>query len=127
MQVKSRPKIFPKLTYEHKSEPLLAREKYLKRVVTHFLTAFGILGLSLFIGIAGYRFTENLSWIDSLLNASMILGGMGPVNEIRTTAGKLFASFYSLFSGIVFLAAVGLIIAPVAHRIMHKLHLSTKS
>ena len=127
MQDRSRPKIFPGLTYEHKSEPLLAREKYLRRVLYHFLAAFGILGLSLFIGVAGYRFTEDLSWIDSLLNASMILGGMGPVDVIRTTAGKLFASLYSLFSGIVFLVAAGLIVAPVAHRIMHKLHLTTKS
>ncbi len=113
--------------YEHKSEPLLARERYRKRVLSHFLAASGILGLSLFIGVAGYRFTEDLSWIDSLLNASMILGGMGPVDVIRTTAGKLFASLYSLFSGIVFLVAAGLIVAPVAHRIMHKLHLTTKS
>ena len=89
MQDRSRPKIFPGLTYEHKSEPLLAREKYLKRVLNHFLTAFGVLGLSLFIGIVGYRFTEDLTWIDSLLNASMILGGMGPVDPILISSQVL--------------------------------------
>ncbi|HLF13911.1 MAG TPA: hypothetical protein VI932_03355 [Bacteroidota bacterium] len=113
--------------YEHKSEPLLGRKNYLKRVLFHFLAASGILGMSLFIGVAGYHLTEELTWIDSLLNASMILSGMGPASELRTTAGKLFASFYSLFSGIIFLVAAGVIVAPVAHRIMHKLHLTTKS
>jgi hypothetical protein len=113
--------------YEHKTEPLLSRAKYLKRLLQHFLWAAGILGLSLFLGIAGYHITEDLPWIDSLLNASMILGGMGPVNEIHTTAGKLFASFYSLFAGMVFLVAAGVMITPVAHRIMHKLHLTTKT
>ncbi len=83
--------------------------------------------MSLSIGVAGYRITEGFSWIDSLLNASMILGGMGPVNELMTAEGKLFASFYALFSGIIFLVAAGLIVAPVAHRIMHRLHLTTKS
>jgi hypothetical protein len=127
VQDRSRPKIFPELVYEHKTEPLLAREKYLKRVLAHLLTACGILGVSLSIGVAGYRITEGFSWIDSLLNASMILGGMGPVNELKTTDGKLFASFYSLFAGIVFLVAAGVIVAPVAHRIMHRLHLTAKS
>ncbi len=127
MQDRSRSKIFPSLGYEHKSEPLLVREKYRKRVLGHLSAASGILGGSLAIGVAGYRFAEGLDWLDALLNASMILGGMGPVDALSTTAGKVFASFYALFSGIVFLVAAGVIIAPVAHRIMHKLHLSTKS
>ncbi len=66
---------------------------------------------------------ENLSWIDSLLNASMILGGMGPVNEIHSNTGKIFASFYALFSGIIFLIIVGLIFAPIYHRFLHKFHI----
>jgi len=78
---------------------------------------------SLFIGIAGYHFTEGLPWLDSFLNASMILGGMGPVNELHTNGGKIFASFYSLFSGIVFLLIAGILIAPFAHRFLHRLHL----
>ena len=66
-----------------------------------------------------------MGWLDALLNASMILGGMGPVTELQTTAGKLFASFYALFSGVVFLAAAGMVIAPLAHRLLHWLHLES--
>jgi hypothetical protein len=79
--------------------------------------------LSLLMGILGYHFSEGLSWIDSLLNASMILSGMGPVNEINTNAGKIFASLYSLFSGIIFLASVGIFFVPIYHRFLHKFHL----
>jgi len=82
--------------------------------------------ISLLIGVAGYHFTEGLPWLDSLLNASMILGGMGPVNELHTSGGKLFASFYALFSGIIFLASVAILLAPVAHRFLHRLHLEGK-
>lgn len=111
--------------YEHHSEQFLSRKKFLIRFFVHFLVALLLLLFSLGIGIFGYHVTEGFSLIDSLLNASMILGGMGPVNEMKTTAGKLFASFYSLFSGIIFLAIAGIIVAPVAHRILHKLHLSS--
>ncbi len=71
----------------------------------------------------GYHLTESMSWLDALLNASMILGGMGPVDPMATTAGKLFAAFYALFAGVVFLAAIGVIAAPLLHRILHHLHL----
>jgi len=77
------------------------------------------------MGILGYHFTENLSWIDSLVNASMLLGGMGPVDVLHTNAGKLFASFYALYSGIVFLVSVGVILAPLYHRFLHRFHLET--
>lgn len=112
--------------YEHHSKPLLPRKLFVKRLAGHFTLAFSALFLSLGIGIAGYHFTEELSLLDSILNASMILGGMGPVDALKTPAGKLFASAYSLFSGIIFLAAVGIIIAPIAHRLLHKLHLSVE-
>ena len=69
---------------------------------------------------------DRFSCLDSLLNASMILGGMGPVDKINTDFGKLFASFYALFSGIIFIGIVGIVVAPVAHRVLHKLHLSDK-
>jgi hypothetical protein len=109
--------------YEHKSEPLLPFEKFARRLLNHVLIALaGILG-SLGIGVAGYHFLERLPWLDALLNASMILGGMGPVDSIRTPSGKLFASFYALFSGIVFLVFVGIIMAPIGHRLFHSLHL----
>jgi hypothetical protein len=79
---------------------------------------------SLGIGMAGYHFLESLSWLDSLLNASMILGGMGPVNPLQTAAGKIFASFYALYSGVVLLAAVGILVAPIFHRFLHRFHLA---
>jgi hypothetical protein len=81
---------------------------------------------SLILGILGYHFTENLGWLDSLLNASMILTGMGPVDPMTTTAGKLFASFYAIFSGVVFLTTIAYILAPAAHRFLHKFHLDDK-
>lgn len=79
------------------------------------------------LGVLGYHFFEDIGWIDSLLNASMILGGMGPVTELKTDAGKIFASFYALFSGIVFLVTVGIIFAPIVHRFLHKLHIDKKT
>jgi hypothetical protein len=112
--------------YEHRSQPLLPRHLYLLRIGRHALIALAVIFVSLFIGIAGYHITERIPWLDSLLNASMILGGMGPVNELHTTYGKLFASFYALFSGVVFLVIAAVLIAPVAHRFLHRLHLEIK-
>jgi len=112
--------------YERHSEPLLGRIKFFTRVLWHVLAAAVTLISSLGVGVVGYHITEHLSWIDALLNASMILGGMGPVDPIRTVAGKLFASFYSLFSGIVFLVVAGVLVAPVAHRLLHQMHVIRK-
>lgn len=75
------------------------------------------------IGILGYHFVGSLGWIDSLLEASMILGGMGPVSPPRSDAAKVFASFYALFSGLMFIGIAGVIVAPIAHRILHRFHL----
>ena len=108
--------------YEHYSQPLISRSEFIKRQANHFVVAAIIIVGSLFIGIAGYHWLEGLSWLDSLLNASMILGGMGPVNPIQTSAGKLFASFYALYSGMIFLIVVGIMIAPAFHRFLHKFH-----
>jgi len=87
--------------------------------------AGAIVFFSLVLGILGYHFFEKLRWLDALLNASMILTGMGPVDQLQTTGGKLFASFYALFSGIVFITTAGLLLAPLMHRLMHKFHLET--
>jgi hypothetical protein len=95
----------------------------MRRILNHALVGFALLAVSLGIGVFGYRFIEGLSWVDALLNASMILGGMGPVNKLHSDAGKLFASFYALFSGGVFLVVVSIVMAPVAHRLLHRLHL----
>jgi hypothetical protein len=81
-----------------------------------------LLGVSLGIGVLGYHFINNLPWIDALLNASMILTGMGPIDPMKNDAAKLFASFYSIFSGVVFLSTVAVFLSPVAHRFLHKLH-----
>jgi hypothetical protein len=113
--------------FEHKSEPLAAHHTFVLRLVAHVGVALAVVGVGLGIGILGYRTTEHLSWLDAALNAAMILGGMGPVNELHTSAGKIFAIFYSLFSGIMFLVAVGVMIAPAAHRLLHRLHLEGDS
>ena len=78
---------------------------------------------SLALGVCGYHFIEGLPWIDALLNASMILGGMGPVDPLRTAGGKLFASFYALYSGLAIISIAGLLIAPLVHRFLHKFHI----
>ena len=109
--------------YEHRSQPLLPRPLFVRRVLGHVLTALVVIVGSLLIGILGYRFAEGLSWLDSLLNASMILGGMGPADTLHTTAGKFFASFYALFCGVVFLAVAGIFLAPMVHRLLHRMHL----
>jgi hypothetical protein len=108
---------------EHHTEPLLPRALFLRRLLNYAFIAFLLILFALGIGVLGYRYFEGLSWLDALLNASMILGGMGPVNSLHTNGGKLFASFYALFSGIAFLAIAGTLIAPIAHRFLHRLHL----
>ncbi len=110
-------------SYEHKSQALLPRAQFLRRLLGHVLVALGFMTFALAVGIVGYHVTEHLGWLDSLLNAAMILGGMGPVDAVKTAAGKLFASFYALFSGVVFLGIAGIIVAPIAHRLLHRLHL----
>jgi putative effector of murein hydrolase len=89
------------------------------------LFAFGIIVFSLGMGVAGYHYFEHLSWLDSLLNASMIMTGMGPVDVLHRQSSKLFASFYSLYSGIVFLSTVALLLAPIAHRFLHFFHIES--
>jgi len=111
------------MRYEHYRQPLISRRKFYLRVAGHVLVALGIVAVSWGIGIWGYHFFEGFSWIDSTVNSAMILGGMGPVNPLTTNGGKLFASFYALFSGIIFLVAVAVLLAPLAHRFLHKFHM----
>ena len=89
----------------------------------HAAVSFGLVLASLSIGVLGYHTLEGLAWIDALLNASMILGGMGPVDTLRTPGGKLFASLYALYSGLVLLVAAGILFAPIIHRALHRFHL----
>ena len=109
--------------YEHRNHPLLSRAKFVRRVGRHLLLALFAVGIALAIGVFGYHFIGELNWVDSLLNASMILGGMGPVDPLHSTAAKIFASFYALFSGLAFIGIASLMIAPFAHRLLHRFHL----
>jgi hypothetical protein len=113
--------------YEHKKQQLAPIHVYRKRLKINALIAFVILVLSLFIGMLGYKLTiPEFDWYDSLLNASMILSGMGPVvdnNIVLTKAAKVFASIYAIFSGVTFLTTFGIFLTPVLHRFFHKLHL----
>ena len=82
--------------------------------------------MSLAVGVCGYPYLDGLPWVDSLLNASMILGGMGPVDPLKTTAGKIFASIYALYSGLALIGVVGLMLTPILHRVMHQFHVDYK-
>ncbi len=113
--------------FERRKEPLLPRSQFLRRMARYVGIAFAIDAGSLAIGVLGYHFFEGLSWLDSLLNAAMLLGGMGPVNSLHTTAGKLFASFYAIYCGVIFLVVAGVILAPIIHRFLHHFHLETYS
>ena len=109
--------------YERHHEPLLPRARFFQRVALHALAAVALIGFSIAIGMMGYATFEKLGWVDAFLNASMLLGGMGPVESPQTTAGKIFAGVYALYSGLVFLVAVSIVFAPVIHRVMHRFHL----
>ncbi len=113
--------------FEHRKQPLLPTAAFIVRTVKHTLFAVGIVAASLAMGILGYRAFEGLTWVDAFLNASMLLGGMGPVAELHTTGGKLFAGFYALYSGLIFLVVAGVIFGPVIHRFLHQFHLEMDS
>ena len=109
--------------YEHRKQPLASKKVFAQRLTRNGLIGLALLAFSLGIGMLGYHFLENLSWIDALLNASMILGGMGPVTPLQTNAGKIFASFYAIYSGVILLASVGVLATPIFHRFLHHFHL----
>ena len=112
--------------YEHHKQPLATKATFYQRILKNILIALLIMAVCLIIGIVGYHYTDNIPWIDSIHNASMILSGMGPVVEIKSDTGKIFSSAYALFSGVVFITNVGVILAPAVHRIFHRLHLEDK-
>lgn len=112
--------------YERRSEPPLSHRHFISRLLVHLLAVLVLTTVSLLIGIAGYTAFEGLSPLDAFLNAAMLLGGMGPVNLPTTTAGKLFAGFYALYAGLVFVVSTALIVTPVAHRVLHRFHWDAK-
>ena len=113
--------------YEHKKAPLLPKNKFYKRLFINLLLAAGIILISLAIGICGYMSFANLPFVIALENASMILGGMGPVDHLTSDAAKYFASFYALFSGIAFLSMVAVFMAPFLHRFLHAINLDPEN
>ena len=108
--------------YEPRHHPVLPLRRFLRRWLRHALLAAVLIAVSLFIGMAGYAHYERLPWVDGFLNSAMLLGGMGPVDAPKTDGGKLFAGFYALYAGLVFIVAMGIAFAPVVHRILHKFH-----
>jgi lipid-A-disaccharide synthase-like uncharacterized protein len=117
--------------YEHKKQKLATKSVFYRRLWNNALFGLLVMLICLFIGVLGYKLTvPEMDWYDSLLNASMILSGMGPIidaNIVLTKTAKVFASMYALFSGVAFISTIGILIAPIAHRFFHKLHLEDTS
>ncbi len=109
--------------FEHRSQPLLSRRAFFTRLARSAASGMALIGVSLLIGMLGYHALEKLSWLDAFLNAAMLLGGMGPVEQPQTPDGKLFAGLYALYCGLAVIVIVGVTFAPIAHRFMHKFHL----
>ena len=116
------------MPFEHHRQPVAPHHVFLQRILTHFGVALGILGLTLSIGIAGYTQIGRLPWPEAVVESAMLMGGMGPVygQDLPNTAAKLFSAAYALFCGLVLIALFGIILAPVFHRILHRLHFSEK-
>jgi hypothetical protein len=109
--------------FEHRHEKLLPRQLFLRRLAKYSLISLGIIIVSLVIGMIGYHVLEGYSWIDSFLNAAMLMGGMGPVGILRTDAGKVFGGMYALYCGLVVLVSIAIFAAPIFHRFLHHFHL----
>ncbi|HKP84033.1 MAG TPA: hypothetical protein VJT69_18595 [Pyrinomonadaceae bacterium] len=112
--------------YETKKQHVLARARFVRRLLAHLFVALGVLGVSLLFGMWGYAFFEGLGWRDAFLNAAMLLGGMGPVNPPQSDGGKLFAGVYALYAGLVFIITAALLFTPILHRVLHKFHWDDK-
>ncbi|MFZ4125676.1 MAG: hypothetical protein ACOYJ2_06365 [Rickettsiales bacterium] len=108
--------------FEKKYHPVLDLQSFRLRMLRQMFFVVLAVGISLAVGVLGYHITEGMNWLDALLNASMILGGMGPVDTLHTDAGKWFASFYALYSGLFLIACGGVLLAPIFHRILHHFH-----
>jgi hypothetical protein len=108
---------------KQKDETVASLPVFLRRLLPSLGFSFGLMGIALFIGISGYHLIAGFNWVDSILEASMILAGMGPVNTLPTASAKLFASAYALFSGVIFIGVIGIILGPFVHRVLHKFHL----
>ena len=113
-------------SFEHRSQPLLPRRLFLRRLLYGAALGIGLIVVSLLIGMLGYHVTEHMAWIDAFLNSAMLLGGMGPVDAPKTDAGKLFAGIYALYCGLTVIVIIGIMFGPIVHRFLHKFHLEKK-
>lgn len=113
------------LDYESRRQPVASRHRFALRLAASLALAGLIVGLSLLGGMLGYAHLEGMSWLDAFLNAAMILSGMGPVDQLKTGAGKFFAGCYAIYSGVIVLVASGILLAPIAHRILHRFHVDS--
>jgi hypothetical protein len=112
--------------FEHRHEKLLPTRLFLRRLAKYALISLGVIVASLLIGMVGYHVSEGFSWVDSFLNAAMLMGGMGPVGVLRSDSGKVFAGMYDLYCGFILLVAVGIFAAPIFHRFLHHFHLGSE-
>jgi hypothetical protein len=110
------------LRFEHRQHPPISHRRFLRRMAFHLAVAGALVAGSTLIGMGGYAYFEGLGWRDAFLNSTMLLGGMGPVETPQTPGGKLFAGFFALYSGLVFLVAAAIIFAPAVHRLLHLFH-----
>ncbi|MBX3004681.1 MAG: hypothetical protein KF821_02505 [Anaerolineales bacterium] len=108
--------------YERRTQPLLPRRQFVLRIGRHVLLALALMSVFLLLGILGYHWLAGMAWLDAVLNAAMILSGMGPVNAIDGAAGKWFATAYALVSGLIFTLTTGIVVSPMLHRVFHSLH-----
>jgi hypothetical protein len=115
------------LKYERKNQPLISRRAFFRRLATNAAFSVAWIIVSLLIGIAGYHFLEGQNWVDAFANAAMILSGMGPLGTLNTTSGKIFAGLYALYSGLALILAIGVVIAPIVHRFLHRFNMEADS
>jgi hypothetical protein len=115
------------LKFEKKSQPLASRPVFIRRLAANAAFSAGLIVVSLAAGIAGYHYFEAQSWVDAFANAAMILSGMGPLGQLNTTGGKIFAGFYALYSGLALILAIGVVIAPIVHRFLHRFNMDADS
>jgi hypothetical protein len=108
-----------------KMTPLAPRPVYLRKVIRRAALGMAIVAVSLFAGMLGYHYYESMDWVDAFANASMILSGMGPLEPMKTTGGKLFAGIYALYSGLALIGIAAIVFAPVIRRFLHRFHLDT--
>lgn len=110
------------MMFEHRSAPVISKFNFTKRIIHWLLVTLALLTVSLAVGVWGYRYFEGMPWLDALLNAAMILGGMGEVSPLNTDGGKIFASLYAIYCGLLLVVCGGFLLVPVFHRVLHLFH-----